>query len=104
MHVTQLQVTLDKVRSEKTLEHAPDIVKRFLAWLLQGRPPNIMLQPMLFTHLRRRGIQSWFMTVNTEEELKIALEAGATGVLTDRPGFIVDLLDRNNWRFKFLKE
>lgn len=63
-----------------------------------------MLQPTLFTHLRRRGIQTWFMTVNTEEDLKVALEAGATGVLTDRPAYIMDLLQRNNWRFKFLKE
>lgn len=102
--ITIEEVTLEKVREEEALQKAPDLVKRFLAWLLQGRPPKIMLQPMLFTHLRRRGIQTWFMTVNTEEDLRIALEAGATGVLTDRPGFIVDLLHRNNWRFKFLKE
>lgn len=44
----------------------------------------MLVLPKLFAHLRRRGIPVWFMGVNDEHDYKLALEAGATGVLTDR--------------------
>ena len=55
-----------------------------VAWLFQGKPPKIFLSAKLFTHLRRRGIPVWFLGVNTEQELLLALEIGATAVFTDK--------------------
>lgn len=102
--ITIDEIKLANVKTEKAFKNSPEIVQRFVAWLMQGKPPKFLMQPELFTHLRRRGIPTWFMTVNTEVELKMAIEAGATGVLTDKPGFIHDLMEKNCWRFKLLYE
>lgn len=95
---------MEKVRNEEALKNLPDFVKQFVAWLLKGRPPHIMLQPDLFLHLRRRGVPTWFMTVNNEDDLLLAIRSGATGVLTDRPAHIARLMEEKHMRFRFTHE
>jgi glycerophosphoryl diester phosphodiesterase len=98
------QITLEKIRNERAIADIPDIIKRILAFLLQGHPPYILLCPKLFSHLRRRGIPVWFLNVQTEEELEIAIKAGATAVLTDKVQWLNETMKRRNWRFKELYE
>lgn len=73
-----------------------------MAYCFRGRPPYAMLAPKLFTHLRRRGIPIWFLNVNTEEDLKLAIDTGATGVLTDRIAWLNETMNSNEWSFKNL--
>jgi hypothetical protein len=49
-----------------------------------------MLSPSLFEHLRARGVPVWFMLVNSERELDLAHKNGATAVLTDRAGWLIE--------------
>lgn len=58
-----------------------------------------MLAPALFAHLRRRGIQVWFLGVNTEHDLKLAVNSGATAVLTDRIHWLKQTMNEQNLRF-----
>lgn len=83
-----MQVPLSKLRGEKPLKPFPDWFKRGLAFILQGKPPYAMLAPRLFAHLRERGVPVWFLGVNSEEDLDIAVKAGATAVLTDRVNWL----------------
>ena len=95
---------MDKIRNERAIADVPDFIKRILAFLLQGHPPYILMCPKLFTHLRRRGIPVWFMNVQTDEELEIAINAGATGILTDKVEWLNETMKRKNLRFKELYE
>lgn len=81
---TAVKITLEKIRHEKALKGMPDWFHSGLSYLFQGRPPRPMLAPALFSHLRKRGMPVWFLGVNSEEDLKLASDAGATGFLTDR--------------------
>ena len=45
--------------AEKALKGAPVWFKRTLAYLFKGRPPQPMMAPGLFNHLRKRGIPTW---------------------------------------------
>jgi glycerophosphoryl diester phosphodiesterase len=77
----------------------PDIVKRFLAWLLAGKPPYLMVAPKLFRFLRRQGIPVWFLGVNTEAELHLAVQSGASAILTDKVSYITKLVREQDLRF-----
>lgn len=72
------------MKHEKATKDLPEIAQKLVAWLFQGKPPKIFLAQKLFTHLRRRGIPVWFLGVNTEEELLLAIDIGATAVFTDK--------------------
>jgi hypothetical protein len=74
------------------LKTFPNWFKIFLSYLLAGTPPYIMMTPALFDHLRARGVPVWFMTVNREKELDLAIKYGATCVLSDRGGWLIDLM------------
>ena len=92
------------MKHEKPFQKLPEFIQRFITWILQGQPPKFMIQPLLFLHLRRRGVPVWFMTVNDEESLRLAISAGATGILTDKPGHMINLLEEKSLRFRFLYE
>lgn len=95
-----VQITLDKIRKEKPLKGLPDGFKRILAFLFQGRPPYPMVAPGLFLQLRHRGIPVWFLGVNDEHDLLIAIKSGATGVLTDRVNWLTELRKNENLKFQ----
>lgn len=77
----------------------PDIFKRFLAWVLAGKPPYLMVAPKLFSFLRRQGIPVWFLGVNTEEELHLAVKTGASAILTDKVSYISKLISEQQLQF-----
>jgi glycerophosphoryl diester phosphodiesterase len=70
-----------------------------LAVLFQGKPPYPMLAPTLFAHLRRRGVHVWFLGVNTEADLHLAVKAGATAVLTDRINWLKETMRQKDLKF-----
>ncbi|XP_063226259.1 lysophospholipase D GDPD1-like isoform X2 [Bacillus rossius redtenbacheri] len=55
----------------------------------------LLIRKILFEHLRKRGIQTYFWVLNYEEEFKTAFELGATGVITDYPTRLTAFLNEN---------
>ena len=55
-------------------------------------PPALFLDKKLFSHLHVRGIAVVFMNVNDVDTLHLALENGATAILSDRISHIADYL------------
>jgi len=104
LFVFLLEITLQKIRQEKAIHQVPDWVKQILAVIFQGRPSYMMVSPKLFAHLRQRGVPVFFLGVNSEEDLATAIQAGATGVLTDRIAWLNNTLKTKGWCFKKLYE
>lgn len=69
-----------------------------------GRPPYLMISKKLFTHMRRRGIPVWFLGVNNEIDLQLAIDYGATAVLTDRIQWLHETLKAKKLTFTPLYE
>jgi glycerophosphoryl diester phosphodiesterase len=101
--VTVEEITLETVMKEKAIKGFPLWVKHSLAYMFRGRPPRPMVAPKLFTYLRERGIPVWFLGVNNEEDLKLAVESGATAVLTDRVNWAVNSMKTNRLSFRQIK-
>lgn len=93
------QISLEQVQKEKALKGVPGWVHHLLAFLFQGKPPYPMLAPRLFAHLRRRGVQVWFLGVNSEADLRLAVKAGATAVLTDRIHWLTETMSALKLQF-----
>ncbi|RXG60943.1 Glycerophosphodiester phosphodiesterase domain-containing protein 1 [Armadillidium vulgare] len=55
----------------------------------------LLIRKCLFNHLAKRGIQTYLWVMNTEEDFKMAYEAGAIGVMTDYPSKLRTFLDEN---------
>lgn len=102
--VTLEEIPLHRVRNEKSVHKFPDWFKRLLAFLLSGKPPSIMIAPSLFTHLKRRGIPVWFLGCENEDDLKIAIKAGATAVLTDRVNWLTRFTKQRGIQFHSISE
>lgn len=98
------KITLEKIRKEKPLMGLPDWFKRILAVLFQGQPPYPMVAPGLFLQLRQRGIPVWVLGVNDERMLMLAVESGATAVLTDRVNWLTATMKAKKLKFKKLFE
>lgn len=97
--ITLEAISLSTIREEKALKGVPDWFKRILALLFKGKPPHAMIAPRLFRHLRRRGIQVWFLGVNDEANLTIAIKNGATAVLTDRINWLSAIVEEKELQF-----
>jgi hypothetical protein len=91
---------LERIQNEKALKSVPNFIKKLLAFLFIGTPPHIMLAPKLFSHLRRRGIAVIFMNVNDEKNIQMAVECGATAVLTDKINWLCKYVKDKNIKFK----
>jgi glycerophosphoryl diester phosphodiesterase len=50
--------------------------------------------PRLASRLRERGHEFYVWTVNTAEDLAMVRDLGATGIITDRPAFVLSQLGR----------
>jgi len=101
--ITVEEITLQKVRNEKSLKRVPDVFKRLLHFILMGKPSYIMVAPSLFEHMRARGIPVWFLGVNDKESLDIAVKSGATAVLTDRIKWLKNTIEKENLKFSEIK-
>ncbi|KAK6638042.1 hypothetical protein RUM44_008466 [Polyplax serrata] len=55
----------------------------------------ILLRPALFSHLRRRGIQTYVWVLNYDDEFRKAFELGVDGVMTDYPTKLKRFLTEN---------
>jgi len=82
------KVDYERIKHTAALHSFPDFVKRLLAAVFAGDPPSLMLNPLLFSHLRRRGMAIWVMGVNDKHKADIVVRAGATSLVTDCPSQI----------------
>jgi hypothetical protein len=74
-----------------------------LVWLFRGKPtPYIFLKPKLYTLLRKRGIPTYFLGINSMQSLHMAIELGAAGILTDKPNFMCSYMEKNGIRMSQL--
>jgi len=55
----------------------------------------IYTSPVLFAHLRERGIPTYFWVLNDDEDFKRGFELGAEGVMTDCPSKLRRWLDEH---------
>uniref|UniRef100_A0A3B5A0B9 Glycerophosphodiester phosphodiesterase domain containing 3 n=1 Tax=Stegastes partitus TaxID=144197 RepID=A0A3B5A0B9_9TELE len=55
----------------------------------------ITMRKSLFKHLAARGIQVHLFVCNIDEDIKAALDVGATGVMSDYPSLLSSYLSRN---------
>ena len=55
----------------------------------------LLMRPLLFEHLRKRGIPTYMWVTNSEEDFERAFKLGATGVMTDFPSLLSDYLKKN---------
>lgn len=56
---------------------------------------KVTMRKSLFEHLAARGIQVHLFVCNEDEDIKAALEVGATGVMSDYPTLLSSYLCRN---------
>ncbi|GFO02454.1 glycerophosphodiester phosphodiesterase domain-containing protein 1 [Plakobranchus ocellatus] len=66
---------------------------RFVVWA----GDKLLIRPALIRHLERRGIQTLFWVLNTDQDFEAAFSLGIAGVMTDRPGMLADWLDKKGW-------
>lgn len=102
--ITVEEITIERIRHEKSLEGLPDILKRVLAYFVRGKPSALLLAPGLFAHLRKRGIPVWFLGVLDEGDLRCAVRAGATAVLTDRVNWLSTFVRERGIEFMKIEE
>jgi len=98
--ITVEEITLEDIRNEQSLSFLPSWVHHLLHLLFRGKPPHLMIAPSLFRQLRLRGIPVWFLGVNTEQELQLAMASGATAVLTDRVRWLLREMKDRGIRFE----
>ncbi len=97
------EIDLARVRNEKSLKSLPDWVKRIIAYIFAGKPSAMMVSPSLFRHMRKRGIPTWFLGVNDSSDVKVAVDAGASGVLTDKIHWMKSFTSEHRISFKGLE-
>ncbi len=82
------------------IEHARHwpFLRRLLGddWLVGPGIGELMEHPRLGRRITRSGHDMHVWTVNTPAELERCLELGVKAVITDRPAYVQDLLDRRD--------
>jgi glycerophosphoryl diester phosphodiesterase len=63
-------------------------------WLIGPGIKELIDHPRLGPRITRSGHDMHVWTVNTPTELELCLELGVQAVITDRPAYVMDLLDR----------
>jgi len=63
-------------------------------WIMGPGIKELRDHPGLGKHLRLAGREIHVWTVNTEEDLELCLSLGVTAVISDRPAYMLELLDR----------
>jgi len=64
---------------------------RVLVWIID----LLLMRPMLFRHLQRRGMYVFVWVLNDDEDYERAYRLGADGVMTDFPTKLRSFLDKN---------
>ncbi len=86
------------LRLVQLVEHARTwpMLRRMIGpdWLVGPGVEVLREHPKLGRRIARAGHEMHVWTVNTEADLDLCLELGVTAVITDRPAYLVDLLDR----------
>ena len=62
-------------------------------WLVGPGIALLREEPGLARRISRRGHDIHVWTVNTEEDLRLCLELGVKAVISDRPAYMLELLD-----------
>ena len=97
------EVSKERVYNDVIFAGLPDWFKDVLVWLFRGKPtPYIFLKPKLYTLLRKRGIPTYFLGINSMQSLHMAIELGAAGILTDKPNFMCSYMEKNGIRMSQL--
>jgi glycerophosphoryl diester phosphodiesterase len=65
-------------------------------WILGPGITLLREHPRVVESMRRRDRELHVWTVNTEADLDLCLRAGVRAVITDRPSYLIDLLDRRD--------
>lgn len=77
-----LEVVMPSIVFDK--EKMPLKLGRLLTCLLKAADV-LLMSPVLFNHLRRRGIQTYLWVLNDDKDFTRAFKLGADGVMTDFP-------------------
>ena len=88
------KVDFTRLRSQALFKGFPDSFIYFMLYLFGGHPPKALLPHGLFQHLRKRGIPIWLLGVNSHSDLEVAVKAGVTAVLTDKPEWLSENKNR----------
>ncbi|CAK6963273.1 lysophospholipase D GDPD3a [Scomber scombrus] len=86
-----LQFYLMSIFNRTYIAERPILRNRLFIYLVE----KITMRKSLFKHLEDRGIQVHLFVCNTDEDIKAALDLGATGVMTDYPTLLSDYFRRN---------
>ena len=54
----------------------------------------VLMSPLLFLHLQKRGVTTYLWVLNTEEQFERAFNLGVQGVMTDYPSRLKQFLDK----------
>ncbi|TRY74731.1 hypothetical protein TCAL_01603 [Tigriopus californicus] len=79
---THFEIPMPRIFATSVIRDPPQgVIRSALA-----RTANFLLMsPILFKHLEKRGIQTYIWVLNNEEEFERAFLCGATGIMTDYP-------------------
>ncbi len=85
------------VRRVQLIDHAQywRMLRRAIGkdWVVGPSVTELRDHPKLGTRIARTGHDMHVWTVNTEEDLRLCLDLGVKAVITDRPAYILGLLD-----------
>nr|XP_057906052.1 lysophospholipase D GDPD3a isoform X5 [Doryrhamphus excisus] len=86
-----LQFYLPRIFNRTFIPENTFLRNRMVVFLIE----KITMRKSLFKHLAARGIQVHLFVCNKEEDIRAALEVGATGVMSDYPSLLSSVLCRN---------
>ncbi|KAM9780479.1 lysophospholipase D GDPD3a [Neosynchiropus ocellatus] len=85
---TLLQFYLPRIFNRTFIPDGPVLRTRLAALLLE----KVTMRRSLFRHLAARGIQVHLFVCNTEQDIRAAVDVGATGVMSDYPSLLTRCL------------
>ncbi|CAG5897622.1 unnamed protein product [Menidia menidia] len=89
-----LQFYLPRVINRTYIPEGRILKNRLVLFFLE----KVTMRKSLFQHLAARGIQVHLFVCNKEEDIKAALDVGATGVMSDYPTLLTNYFLRNRSR------
>ncbi|XP_029944532.1 lysophospholipase D GDPD3a [Salarias fasciatus] len=87
-----LQFYLPRIINRTFISERGILRNKLVLFLLE----KLTMRRSLFKHLAARGIQVHLFVCNEDEDIKAALDVGATGVMTDYPSLLSRYLCRNS--------
>lgn len=87
-----LEVVMPSIVFDK--EKMPIRLGRLLTCLLRASDV-LLMSPVLFNHLKKRGIQTYLWVLNDEQQFTRAFRLGANGIMTDFPTKLTQYLENH---------